>query len=224
MEIPKEFNGEKVEIGEEKEEIDLSEDFDFNDNENMIQFKIVYWGPGESGKTTNFFRLREKFELLKLTRGYSIDTTEGRTLWEDSLYLLFKFTLNDIKYNIITHVVTCTGQERFLSTREYVLDGADGIIFVGDSSPEKIEQNKRSFRELISFTKSKNIPYLVQLNKRDLKNVIPVENFKAQLGLPLQETYPDGTSVVYPTVALQGENVINCFKDLILQIIFNYFQ
>jgi len=224
MEIPKEFNGEKVEIGEEKEEIDLSEDFDFNDNENMIQFKIVYWGPGESGKTTNFFRLREKFELLKLTRGYSIDTTEGRTLWEDSLYLLFKFTLNDIKYNIITHVVTCTGQERFLSTREYVLDGADGIIFVGDSSPEKIEQNKRSFRELISFAKSKNIPYLVQLNKRDLKSVIPVENFKAQLGLPLQETYPDGTSVVYPTVALQGENVINCFKDLILQIIFNYFQ
>ena len=224
MEIPREFNGEKVEIGEEKEELEISEDFDFNDNENMIQFKIVYWGPGESGKTTNFFRLREKFELLKLTRGYSIDTTEGRTLWEDSLYLLFNFALNDIKYNIITHVVTCTGQERFLSTREYVLDGADGIIFVGDSSPEKIEQNKRSFRELISFAKSKNIPYLVQLNKRDLKSVIPIEKFKVHLGLPLQEAYPDGTFVVYPTVALQGENVINCFKDLILQIIFNYFQ
>jgi len=224
MEIPREFNGRKVEIGDEKgDELEISEDFDFNDNENMIQFKIVYWGPGESGKTTNFFRLREKFELLKLTRGYSIDTTEGRTLWEDSLYLLFKFSLNDIKYNIITHVVTCTGQERFLSTREYVLDGADGIIFVGDSSPEKIEQNKRSFRELISFAKSKDIPYLVQLNKRDLNSAIPIEKFKVHLGLPLQETYPDGTFVVYPTVALEGENVINCFKDLILQIIFNYF-
>lgn len=105
--------------------------------------------------------MREKFELLRLTKGYSIDTTEGRTLWEDSLYLLFKFSLNDVNYNIITHVVTCTGQKRFLSTREYVLDGADGIVFVGDSSPEKIEQNKRSFRELISFAKSKNIPYLV---------------------------------------------------------------
>ena len=216
---------EKLEVGDKKEDIDLiSEDFDFNDNENMIQFKIVYWGPGESGKTTNFFRLREKFELLRLNKGYSIDTTEGRTLWEDSLYLLFKFALNDTKYNIITHVVTCTGQERFLSTREYVLDGADGIIFVGDSSPEKIEQNKRSFRELISFAKSKEIPYLVQLNKRDLRSVISIEDFKVQLGLPSQEIYPDGTSVVYPTVALQGENVINCFKDLILQIIFNYFQ
>ena len=225
MEIPRECNGDKLEIGDEKEpELEISEDFDFNDNENMIQFKVVYWGPGESGKTTNFFRLREKFELLKLTKGYSIDTTEGRTLWEDSLYLLFKFALNDLKYNIITHVVTCTGQERFLSTREYVLDGADGIIFVGDSSPKKVEQNKRSFRELISFAKSKDIPYLVQLNKRDLKNAIPLEKFKIQLGLPLQETYSDGTFVVYPTVALQGENVISCFKDLILQVIFNYFQ
>ncbi|MFX1314426.1 MAG: ADP-ribosylation factor-like protein [Promethearchaeota archaeon] len=207
----------------DKEELEISEDFDFNDNENMVQFKIVYWGPGESGKTTNFFRLREKFELLKLTKGYSIETTEGRTLWEDSLYILFKFTLNEVNYNIITHVVTCTGQERFLSTREYVLDGADGIIFVGDSSPDKIEQNKRSFRELISFAKPKGIPYLVQLNKRDLKNPIPIEEFKVQLGLPLQETYPDGNLVVYPTVALKAENVINCFKDLILQVIFKYF-
>jgi len=161
-----------------KVDVKLSEDFDFNDSENMIQFKIVYWGPGESGKTTNFFRLREKFDLLKLTRGYSIETTEGRTLWEDSLYLLFKFTLHDVKFNIICHVVTCTGQERFLSTREYVLDGADGIMFVGDSDPRKIEQNKRSFRELVSFAKPKNIPYLVQLNKRDLEGAIPIKEFK----------------------------------------------
>jgi signal recognition particle receptor subunit beta len=201
--------------------VEVSEDFAFNDSENMLQFKIVYWGPGESGKTTNFFRLREKFDLIKLTRGYSIETTEGRTLWEDSLYLLFKFTLYDIKFNIICHVVTCTGQERFLSTREYVLDGADGIIFIGDSDPEKIEQNKRSFRELVSFAKPKKIPYLIQLNKRDLENALSVRNFKLHLGLPLQESYPDGTLVVYPAEALRGKNVIECFKDLIVQVIFN---
>ena len=208
----------------DKIKVEVSEDFDFNDSENMIQFKIVYWGPGESGKTTNFFRLREKFDLLKLTHGYSIETTEGRTLWEDSLYLLFKFTLCDVKFNIITHVVTCTGQERFLSTREYVLDGADGILFIGDSDPEKIEQNKRSFRELVSFAKPKEIPYLIQLNKRDLKNAIPIKKFKIDLGLPLLEKYPDGTYVVYPTEALRGKNVVECFKDLILQVIFNYFK
>jgi len=208
----------------DKIKVEVSEDFDFNDSENMIQFKIVYWGPGESGKTTNFFRLREKFDLLKLTHGYSIETTEGRTLWEDSLYLLFKFILCDVKFNIITHVVTCTGQERFLSTREYVLDGADGILFIGDSDPEKIEQNKRSFRELVSFAKPKEIPYLIQLNKRDLKNAIPIKKFKIDLGLPLLEKYPDGTYVVYPTEALRGKNVVECFKDLILQVIFNYFK
>ena len=47
-----------------KENVELSEDFDFDDTEGMIQFKIVYWGPGESGKTTCFFRLREKFESI----------------------------------------------------------------------------------------------------------------------------------------------------------------
>ncbi|MFX1574326.1 MAG: ADP-ribosylation factor-like protein [Promethearchaeota archaeon] len=208
----------------EKEEVEISEQFDFDDSENMIQFKIVYWGPGESGKTTNFFRLREKFDLLKLTKGYSIETTEGRTLWEDSLYLLFKFQIKDIKFNIICHVVTCTGQERFLSTREYVLDGADGIMFIGDSDPEKLEQNKRSFRELISFAKSRGIPYLIQLNKRDLENAIHIEKFKVALGLPLQKRYPDGTQIVYPAEALQGKNVITCFKDLILQVLFKYFE
>jgi GTPase SAR1 family protein len=209
---------------DDKSQLEISNEFEFDDTETMLQFKIVYWGPGESGKTTNFFRLREKFDLLKLSRGYSIETTEGRTLWEDSLYLLFKFTLRDVRFNIISHVVTCTGQERFLSTREYVLDGADGIVFVGDSDPEKLEQNKRSFRELVSFASSKRIPYLVQLNKRDLQNAIPIKKFKIALGLPLSQKYPDGSNVVYPSEALQGKNVIECFKQVILQVIFNYFK
>ena len=213
---------EPEEVG--KEEVEISEQFDFDDSETMIQFKIVYWGPGESGKTTSFYRLREKFDLLKLTKGYSIETTEGRTLWEDSLYLLFTFRVRDVLFNIICHVVTCTGQERFLSTREYVLDGADGIMFVGDSEPEKLEQNKRSFRELISFAKPKEIPYLIMLNKRDLKNAISIKDFKIKLGLPLQEYYPDGAMVVYPTEALQGVNIIKSFKDLMLLVIFNYFK
>lgn len=62
MEMPSEDK-----LGEEREpDLEISEDFVFNDSENMIQFKIVYWGPSKSGKTTNFFRLREKFELLNI--------------------------------------------------------------------------------------------------------------------------------------------------------------
>ena len=117
--------------------------------------------------------------------------------------------------------------KRFLSTREYVLDGADGIVFVADSNPEMVEQNKRSFRELLSFTSPKNgkkIPYVVQLNKRDLTDAIPIKEFKRDLGLLDDELHGDGSRVVYPSVALQGKNVVECYQDLLILIIFDYFN
>ena len=108
-----------------KDKVGISGDSSTNILKEVLQFKIVYWGPGESGKTTNYFRLREKFSGLKLNSGYSIETTDGRTLWQDSIRLSFYLNLKKVKFNIITQIVTATGQERFLSTREYVLDGAD---------------------------------------------------------------------------------------------------
>ncbi len=206
-----------------KPESDGKDATETSDSDTIVQFKIVFWGPGESGKTTNFFRLKEKFYAYKLTRGFSIETTDGRTLWQDSLFFTFDFGLGDEKYNIVTQVVTCTGQERFLATREYVLDGADGIVFVGDSEPEKMEQNKRSFRELINFA-GKEVPYVVQLNKRDLDDAISIKAFKKQLGLPSEDKYDDGSVVVYPVIASEGNNVVACYQDLILQVIFNYFK
>ena len=196
----------------------------FDNSEGIIQFKIVYWGPGESGKTTNFIRLREKFNSIKISNGFSIETSDGRTLWQDALFISFKFDLGGVDYDIITQIVTCTGQERFLSTREYVLDGADGIVFVGDSDPNLVEQNKRSFRELIGFVSAKKIPYVVQLNKRDLDDAIPINSFKQTLGLPLEEMYPDGTYVIYPTIALEGKNIVKCFQDLLMLVIYDYFS
>ncbi|MCK4237716.1 MAG: GTPase domain-containing protein [Candidatus Lokiarchaeota archaeon] len=208
-----------------KSEHDLgkSELPDFNKDEYIIQFKIVYWGPGESGKTTNFLRLKEKFSLLKISNGYSIDTTDGRTLWHDSIFFTFNLQIKGKKYNIITQITTCTGQERFLSTREYVIDGADGVIFVGDSCPDKIEQNKRSYRELISFVNRNNIPIVIQLNKRDLPDAISLKNFKKHLGLPNLDKNEDGTPIVYETVALEGENVVRIFEDLVMKIFINFF-
>ncbi len=209
---------------EEKKSTEFRNDPDKNHLKEILQFKIVYWGPGESGKTTSYFRLREKFRGVKLNMGYSIETTDGRTLWQDSVRLSFYFNLGEERYNIITQIVTATGQERFLSTREYVLGGADGVVFVADSDPAKMEQNKRSFRELLSFTNERKVPFLVQLNKRDLENAMDLQEFKRQLDLPEFETYEDGTLVIYPSVALDGKNVIQCFEDLMLQIIFNYFK
>ena len=207
-----------------KKKLVLSGESSTNILKEVLQFKVVYWGPGESGKSTNYFRLREKFDGVKLNSGYSIETTDGRTLWQDSIRLSFYLNLKDVKFNIITQIVTATGQERFLSTREYVLDGADGVVFVADSDPEKMEQNKRSFRELISFTHDKLIPYVIQLNKRDLETAISLKEFKKELGLPKSEEYADKTLVVYPTVALEGDSVRRCFEDLMVQIIFNYFK
>lgn len=196
---------------------------DFNKDDYIIQFKIVYWGPGESGKTTNFLRLKEKFSLLKISNGYSIDTTDGRTLWHDSIFFTFNLQIKGKKYNIITQITTCTGQERFLSTREYVIDGADGVIFVGDSCPDKIEENKRSYRELISFVNRNNIPIVIQLNKRDLPDAISLKNFKKHLGLPNLDKNSDGTPIVYETIALEGENVVRVFEDLVMKIFINFF-
>ena len=201
----------------------LDESF-LDTSRSIIQFKIVYWGPGESGKTTNFLRLKENFSFIKLNKGYSIETTDGRTLWQDSFFLSFNFNAKEKLFNVIVQIVTCTGQERFLSTREYILDGADGIIFVGDSNPDKIEENKRSFRELISFAKSNQIPYIIQLNKRDVKNAISIEVFKKHLNLSAEEKYKDGSMVVYPSIAVNGEGVIKCFEDLLVQVLIQYFN
>lgn len=201
-----------------------TEKINLDNCDGIIQFKIVYWGPGSSGKTTNFIRLREKFNSIKISNGFSIETSDGRTLWQDALFISFKFDLRNTEYTIITQIVTCTGQERFLSTREYVLDGADGIVFVGDSNPDIVEQNKRSFRELIGFVKSKKIPYVVQLNKRDLIDAIPINSFKKSLGLPLDDFYSDGTYVIYPAIALEGKNVLKCFQDLLMLVIYDYFS
>ena len=208
----------------EKEQLDISDKSGKNSLKEVLQFKIVYWGPGESGKTTNYFRLREKFDGVKLNRGYSIETTDGRTLWEDSIRLSFYLNLEKVKFNIVTQIVTATGQERFLSTREYVLDGADGVVFVADSDPNKIEQNKRSFRELISFTSEQNVPFVIQLNKRDLEGAISEERFKKELGLPIFEKYDDGTKVIYPTVAIEGDSVRECFEDLMVLVLLNFFR
>ena len=208
----------------EKEQLDISGKVGTNILKEVLQFKVVYWGPGESGKTTNYFRLREKFDGVKLNRGYSIETTDGRTLWQDSVRLSFYLNLEKVKFNIVTQIVTATGQERFLSTREYVLEGADGVVFVADSDPKKIEQNKRSFRELISFTSEQNVPFVIQLNKRDLEGAISESAFKKELDLPKFENYEDGTQVIYPTVALEGDSVRKCFEDLIVLVLLNFFR
>ncbi len=87
-----------------------------------------------------------------------------------------------------------------------------------------MEQNKRSFRELISFTRDQNVPFVIQLNKRDIQGAISEKEFKKELGLPKFEKYDDGTRVIYPTVALEGDSVRKCFEDLMVLVLLNFFR
>jgi GTPase SAR1 family protein len=184
------------------------------------QIKIVYWGPGESGKTTNYEMLLKHFADKKISKGFEINTTDKRTLWQDSAFLNFNIRIKGKNFQFITHVTTCTGQERFLSTREYVIHGADGVIFVADSDPKKMNENVRSYRELLAFLANKEIPWLIQLNKRDLKNAITIEEFKDKMNLPKALRDEKGHLFVYPSVVLNNQNVIEIFGDLMEQIIY----
>ncbi|MHA1776013.1 MAG: GTP-binding protein [Promethearchaeota archaeon] len=186
----------------------------------LMQLKIMYWGCGEAGKTTNFQRLQEIFADYKISHGFSIATTNDRTLWNDSVH--FKFSLASFNMDIIVNVATTTGQERFLSTREYVLQNADGVIFVADSSLDKLDNNIRSFEELKSFTNRDDVPILIQLNKRDLPDAISEHRFKRIMGLPLAQKDSSGFRVVYPAVAIDVRDlrsVKRIFIDIIQKIL-----
>ncbi len=188
----------------------------------MIQLKLVFWGPGESGKTTNYLQLKDRYKGLQSSKGFSVETTNGRTLWNDSVFFSFDFQ-HDKCYQIVLQLVTCTGQERFLSTREYVVQGADGVIFVADSNPTRLESNLRSYEELIAFAREYRIPILIQLNKRDLPNAISLQQFKRTLKLPQTTRDALGHQIVYETIATQGEGVYSVFNDMVEKLLLRYF-
>jgi signal recognition particle receptor subunit beta len=186
------------------------------------QVKIVYWGPGESGKTTNYEYLKKVLAAQRVSTGFSVETTTRRTLWQDSIYFQFPMEAAE-PFTLVTQIATCTGQERFLGTREYVIDGADGVVFVADSDPAKMRENLRSYRELVTFSRRRRTPILVQLNKRDLPGAISVAAFKQYLGLPDAEVDSFGHRIVYEAEAQRGVAVLTVFSDMIERILFRGF-
>lgn len=186
----------------------------------MVQIKLMYWGPGESGKTTNFHRLQEIFEEHMVSNPMSIATTMDRTLWNDAV--IFNFDIRSMNVSLFVNVNTTTGQERFLTTREYVLQNADGVVFVGDSDPDKMADNIRSFQELVAFTQDTHIPILIQLNKRDLPNAISEMRFRRAMKLPEIDKDEMGFPIVYEAIASNREDplgVKTCFLDLLQKVL-----
>jgi small GTP-binding protein len=177
-----------------------------------VQFKIVFWGPAYSGKTTALRFLASKLRSYLASKPLSVETTDKHTLYLDYAPIILPIVIGSHKINSLIHLVTTTGQCRFLCTRERAARGADTVIFVVDSSAKRIEANIRSFDELKAFSDQRKIPLVVQANKQDLVDALKVEEIRKHLDLP-------GNVQIVPTVATTGEGMSNLFFTTIRQVL-----
>jgi signal recognition particle receptor subunit beta len=143
-----------------------------------LQLKIVYYGPGKGGKTTNLEQVHANVQNVQ-DKGklVSLATSSDRTLFFDFLPIQ-AMAIKGFKTKF--QLYTVPGQVIYNTTRQLVLRGVDGIILVADSQYDKMAENVESFQNLQDNLKSlkmnfDDIPYVLQYNKRDLPNVAPVE-------------------------------------------------
>lgn len=150
-----------------------------------INCKIVYYGPGLCGKTTNLQFIYEKTNPNAKGKLISLATETDRTLFFDFLPL----ELGNVRgFKTRFHLYTVPGQVFYDASRKLILKGVDGVIFVADSQRERMDANVESLRNLEANLKTQGydiraIPYVLQLNKRDLPSAVPVEEMKAKLSM-----------------------------------------
>jgi signal recognition particle receptor subunit beta len=145
-----------------------------------LQVKIVYYGPAKSGKTTNLEQVHATVQVPESTakgKLTSLATSSDRTLFFD-FFPLEAVAIKGFKTKFA--LFTVPGQVIYNATRQIVLRGVDGIVFVADSQYDKMEENVETFKHLEDNLKSLNlnlddIPYVMQYNKRDIPDVAPVE-------------------------------------------------
>ncbi len=148
-----------------------------------LQVKIVYYGPGLSGKTTNLEKLAVMLDKERVGELMSLDTSGDRTLFFDWMPLdLGKIRGFDVKIQLYT----VPGQIRYDRTRQQVLRGVDGIVFIADSQREAVEQNLYSFKNLrdnlaLSGRDLEEIPVVIQCNKKDLPNTMSTREMAISL-------------------------------------------
>ncbi|MDE3067364.1 MAG: gliding-motility protein MglA [Verrucomicrobiota bacterium] len=187
-----------------------------------LQIKIVYYGPGMGGKTTNLVQVHEHVQAAEGQKGklISLATSSDRTLFFDFLPIE-AMTIRGFKTKF--QLYTVPGQVIYNLTRQLVLRGVDGIVFVADSQYEKMPENVGSFQNLIDNLNTlklnlDDIPYVLQYNKRDLPDVAPVEYMEFLLN------NRDVQVPSFPASASKGEGVfeaLNMITRLLLQKFIN---
>lgn len=168
--------------------------------------KIVYYGPGLCGKTTNLLVIFDKLDPKNRGKMLSLATKTDRTLFFDLLPVDIGKVGN---FNLKIQLYTVPGQVFYNETRKLVLKGADSVVFVADSQPSMVDSNRESFANLMENLEtnnidSKDIPIVIQYNKRDIPGVLPVEELAEKLQF---EGYPS-----MEASAIQGEGVMETFK------------
>ncbi len=183
-----------------------------------INCKIVYYGPGLCGKTTNLQYIFEKTTPQAKGKMISLATETERTLFFDFLPI----ELGSVKgFKVRFHLYTVPGQVFSDASRRLILKGADGVIFVADSQPERLEANQESAHNLATNLSDhglslENMPYVVQYNKRDLPNVSTIEELREAvnpLGAPELEASAKTGMGVFDTLKLLSRLVLQRLRD-----------
>jgi hypothetical protein len=171
-----------------------------------INCKIVYYGPGLCGKTTNLQYVYQKTAADAKGKMISLATETERTLFFDFLPL----SLGEIRgFKTRFHLYTVPGQVFYDASRKLILKGVDGVVFVADSQEERYDANIESLDNLRFNLQEQGydldkLPYIIQYNKRDLPNVMPVEELRKDLNLT---GVPD-----FEACAATGEGVFETLK------------
>jgi len=179
-----------------------------------INFKVVYYGPGMSGKTTNLKLIYEHLPGDRKGDLVSLATEEERTLFFDFMPLELG-TVGGFKTRF--HLYTVPGQVFYNAARKLILRGVDGVVFVADSAPNRLRANAEALRNLRENLTEYNLqagelPLVMQLNKRDLPDALPAEMLKSVLD-------PDGVLETYEASAVNFVGVLESLRGVSKQVL-----
>ena len=185
----------------------------FNFAERTIKAKVVYYGPAQSGKTTNLEQIHRLTDPQATNRLISLNTAQDRTLFFD----LLPFSLGAVSgYDFKVQLYTVPGQVQYNATRRVVLAGADAVVFVADSQKSALKENQSAFENmkvnlLANRLVPEKVPLVIQYNKQDLPGAQTETDINRALNLWGRKAFP--------AVAARGEGVLETFVAVVQEML-----